>query len=213
MPNWCFNKIAISPSKEPETRKQALAQFKEFIEKFRAGNAQKKEGENDVFFGVFFPTPQDLQITAGSSTDYGMAVILSQQFNDHSKIDEIRRYPWGMGKTREELIKELTEGKGKSANLEEGMQAIKNLKKYGCKDWYDWNCDNWGTKWDLLISNVKYDLKRKKMTMFADSARSPPIEGLCTVSKDYPLLIFKIKYSEEGNGFRGEDVIQDGWQR
>ena len=36
-------------------------------------------------------------------------------------------------------------------------KAEQRLKKYGAKDWYDWNCKNWGTKWNSVDTEITVD--------------------------------------------------------
>ena len=38
--------------------------------------------------------------------------------------------------------------------MEQGKQSFINEKKYGCKDWYEWNNRNWGTKWDAGEASI-----------------------------------------------------------
>jgi len=33
--------------------------------------------------------------------------------------------------------------------ITEGEKYKSNLDKYGYTTWYDWACDNWGTKWNV----------------------------------------------------------------
>lgn len=72
---------------------------------------------------------------------------------------------------------------------------------YGSNNWYDWRIGHWGCKWDVQAELVR-DEPRKLEYIF-DSPWSPPINWLERVSIDFPKLRFKIKYEEEGMGFRG----------
>ena len=38
----------------------------------------------------------------------------------------------------------------------EKKQAEINLEKYGAKDWYDWACKNWGTKFDAITNSALF---------------------------------------------------------
>jgi hypothetical protein len=51
-----------------------------------------------------------------------------------------------------------------------------NLRKYGFKDWYDWNCNNWGTKWDFNLENIDRP-DANTVTAAFDTAWAPPIEA------------------------------------
>jgi len=75
-------------------------------------------------------------------------------------------------------------------------------------NWYSWRCDNWGTKWDVE-GCLEYDDEDYLEYSF-QSAWSPPTAFLEKVSKDFPLLRFRLKYEEEGNGFLGVAVATNG---
>ena len=74
-------------------------------------------------------------------------------------------------------------------------------EKYGATNWYDWNCSNWGTKWDVDIDI--YEENDCEMYMSFDSAWSPPTNWLNKVSEDYPKLHFTLEYEEGGCAFKG----------
>jgi hypothetical protein len=42
------------------------------------------------------------------------------------------------------------------------------------ENWYDWNCSNWGTKWDASIIDWCRD-SDNELTIYCDTAWSPPI--------------------------------------
>jgi len=218
MPNWCDTTINISLRnyKSDKKRKEAEQQFNEFVKKFNDANKDKKDSEQK-FLQLFYPIPETLHIAEGTTTDCGMAVVLAQKYNDFSKIDEIMQYEWVKKdktiKTREDLIAYLLEPtelgeKTPMANVEEGELAIENIKEYGCRSWYDWCVKNWGTKWDLDISDVQ--VHGFNMTIYSMTAWSPCLEGVTEISKDYPLLHFQVDYAEPGMGFQGFAEIHDG---
>lgn len=65
----------------------------------------------------------------------------------------------------------------KQAELE--AKSKSNLEKYGYANWYDWNCANWGTKWDaydIEIVSEYYDGDVSELTVTFDTAWAPPIE-------------------------------------
>jgi len=75
-------------------------------------------------------------------------------------------------------------------------------------DWYTWRVANWGTKWDVTAWVAKKE--DKKIQYEFDSAWSPPIDAFTHISENYPDLKFELKYREEGMGFKGRAVMQDG---
>jgi hypothetical protein len=79
-------------------------------------------------------------------------------------------------------------------------QQAENIRQFGAKDWYDWNIQNWGTKWDFELDNVKRE-DENTLTASFDSAWSPPIEAYQKLEE----LGFEIeaKYYEPGMAFCG----------
>ena len=80
-------------------------------------------------------------------------------------------------------------------------QEQSNLKKYGFKNWYDWNIANWGTKWDVSLENVERQ-DENTLTASFDSAWAPPIEAYVKLLS----LGFEIEalYYEPGMCFVGK---------
>ena len=108
-------------------------------------------------------------------------------------------------------LKETTSGffgdTEKQKELEE--KQARNREIYGYGDWYDWCVANWGTKWGDC--NTYLDESNEEETNFCfESAWSPPIEGLVHISKSFPTLHFMLNYMEEGMGFYGVTVIENG---
>jgi hypothetical protein len=213
MPNWCDTTIQVSlkPTSSKKEKTAAQKQFDKFVKKFQEANKDVKI-INYSFLNVFYPIPEELKITSGTSTENGIAVILSSKYNDHREIDKMMEYPWVEEEgitNREDLIIYLTTGKQKGCtDLKEGQQAIDNIKKYGFKDWYDWCVENWGTKWDLSVSDI--DISPSNITICSSTAWSPCLNGVTKISEDYPLLHFRIDYSEPGMGFQGYAEIENG---
>ncbi len=90
-------------------------------------------------------------------------------------------------------------GEGKQA-AHEAQQAA-NIEKYGYKDWYDWNVNNWGTKWDFALDSVERTDDNTVVASF-ESAWSPPV----TAYERLLELGFEIEafYYEPGMGFVGK---------
>lgn len=52
--------------------------------------------------------------------------------------------------------------------------AKSNIEKYGSSDWYDWNVNNWGTKWD--VSEPDHEVSEDTVTTWFDTAWGPPLD-------------------------------------
>lgn len=74
------------------------------------------------------------------------------------------------------------------------------------EDWYTWNVDHWGTKWDLDEgTKVIYDEPTQIIYRF-DTAWSPPEALFAHASGMFPDLTFQGSYSEPGMDFSGSFV-------
>lgn len=87
-------------------------------------------------------------------------------------------------------------------------QQAANLAKYGHTDWYEWCIANWGTKWSPEFSFS--DPSEDDLTLWGDSAWSPPVELLKNISEQFPTLTFRIRYHEAGCDFVGAAVVANG---
>ena len=93
---------------------------------------------------------------------------------------------------------------------EEKRIAEDNLKKYGHKNWYDWNIANWGTKWDANCHSVEEDTEYGEVHIHFETPWCPPLEWLEKVSARYPSLQFDMSVEEESNAFIGNPIAQGG---
>ena len=95
---------------------------------------------------------------------------------------------------------------GPNAELYDQIRA-ENKAKYGYDNWYDFNVANWGTKWDINISDVcDRDEDGLGFNGSFDTAWSPPmgiLEKLTQQGFDVTLY-----YYESGMGFVGK--YEDG---
>ena len=82
----------------------------------------------------------------------------------------------------------------------------------GFDTWYKWHVNHWGTKWDVLYGDVTFGEGEAigYFQMWFDTAWSPPLAFVVSVSKEYPLLSFRIAYSEGGMGFAGYTDVVNG---
>ena len=74
------------------------------------------------------------------------------------------------------------------------------------EDWYDWRCENWGTKWNssgaLIVDDNTYEF---------DTAWSTPYEVLVELSKQFPNSTISVDYADEDIGSNcGSYVLKNG---
>ena len=119
---------------------------------------------------------------------------------DHGILQEFVPCP-------EELLNnELTTSYGD----EEKQKKVNELKKemiekYGYSSWYDWNINNWGTKWDLCDVTATLPHEDTVLLHF-DTAWSPPVEAYAKLEElGFTVLAY---YYEPGMCFAG--IYQDG---
>lgn len=205
MPNWCYNKLEVQPQ---DDTKEAKKQFSEFKKMLKAN--VKQQTISQAIFSKILPMPKELNITSGSETTFGIAVVLSTEQNDHEKLDKIWKYEWAEKfKTREELIAYLISGKFPPASVKKGKQALENMEKYGHADWYSWRNSNWGTKWDTSKVYVE-TLTKDGLVLTFDTAWGPALNVFTSVMEKFDKLFIEIEYEESGNGFEGTFTMEYG---
>ena len=88
--------------------------------------------------------------------------------------------------------------------------------------WYNWNVRNWGTKWDVAVSeNKEYadtyiegpTENGENLVVFYNfnTAWAPPVPAIQKLSAQYPSLLFTLSYEEE-TGWGGECEFLRGEQ-
>jgi hypothetical protein len=84
-------------------------------------------------------------------------------------------------------------------------------------NWYNWNCRNWGVKWEARVTNSEIDLEAGILCYYFDTAWAPPLQVIELLSEQYPTLNITIRYIEEqGWGglvhfLDGDESVEDEW--
>jgi hypothetical protein len=74
--------------------------------------------------------------------------------------------------------------------------------------WYDYNCNKFGTKWDVAIKMLNsIDITDEQIEIDCDTAWSPPGNFLKSLCKMYGVKV-TIDYFEPGNNFSGHTEIE-----
>jgi len=79
------------------------------------------------------------------------------------------------------------------------INSTEMLNKYGYTDWYDWNINNWGTKWDM--SDQYLDLNNDILNYL--TAWSPNIDFFNNIINNFSNLYIVHYYYEPGMVFNG----------
>ncbi|WP_010256899.1 hypothetical protein [Treponema primitia] len=84
------------------------------------------------------------------------------------------------------------------------------------EDWYEKQYDHWGTNGNISECDIEDD--DGSISVWFETAWSPPIPILKALTKKYTALSFTLEYSEGGIGFRGvfegrqgEVIRDDSW--
>lgn len=92
----------------------------------------------------------------------------------------------------------------------------RELQKYPERNWYDWSCANWGTKWNAYDQSITEETTGKVasgVTLQFDTAWASPEPIITTLAKMFPTLSFKLTYADEDLGYNvGEVVYSMGYK-
>ena len=183
MPNHTANNFTITGP---------IADIKRFID-------IAKDGDTELSFNKLVPMPDELRGISSPVRIMTQAEIdevwatWNKQKADGTLSEYQKGGPFGLGITQE--------------------TSDRLIEKYGTNDWYEWAVKNWGTKWDC------YDVTSWDITEDGDitsaginyqTAWSPVTKAWETISKNYPSLEFFHEFADEGGGFVGNQLIQNG---
>jgi hypothetical protein len=149
-----------------------------------------KSEDRDFDFNKVLPIPKELEGTQSP------AKIISQQEYDEQET----RLAKG----------ELTEEE-KKWGISRGLtQELSNqyIQKFSANNWYDWQCSNWGTKWNASSPSIQDDM------IFFETAWSTPYNLLAKLSELFPTIEIKVQFADEDFGhnvgeytlFAGEEI-------
>ena len=100
--------------------------------------------------------------------------------------------------------------------LQKDPKQDPNIINFEGDNWYDWNVRNWGTKWDVSVSDDEQWPETELVEDWSDrliysfnTAWSPPLQAIEELSKQYPNVEFTLSYEEE-TGWGGEHLFVDG---
>ena len=89
-------------------------------------------------------------------------------------------------------------------------KAEQRLKKYGAKNWYDWNNKNWGTKWNSIDTEIIED-EREGLTYTFNTAWDCPREIVfklqCILDEELPFISIESWNCVHEDGQEEEQII------
>lgn len=77
-------------------------------------------------------------------------------------------------------------------------------------NWYNAQCAAWSTKWDVPINELDISEHDGVANMTFNTAWSPPLGWMNTMSRDWPSLTFALAFEEGGMCFMGYSIMRDG---
>ena len=151
-----------------------------------------------VDFNKLIPMPEELDISSGSLGMSGYKLYKEYL----AEIDGVR------SKEKRNAIRNKYLNKSEDAPeaLELGKKYYDNLKKYGAPTWYEWCCDNWGTKWNA------YDCSHaENNTLYFETAWSGVPAIVKRLSEKYPEVKIDYSWADEDIGRNvGRVIVQAG---
>lgn len=168
MPNWTSNRVVIKGNAD------TLKTIKESL-----------QTEDQSFdFNKIIPMPESLNLVSGGITDTSVQVAQSKKGSaKRAKLMSSINLPYDLSM--------YYAGYGpKVLNTEEDVVAlgqiyIDNEKKYGHRTWYNWCCENWGTKWNACDSELSSEEDGQLEYCF-QTAWSEPAPVFIELSKKFP---------------------------
>lgn len=190
MPNWCTNNLYLTGTAEDIDRLLASVHGE----------------ESALDFNKIIPMPRALDVDAGSKSAVALAVAKGD-------VSKQLQYPWAREKG-------ITDAAGLCAHvgssyeqvLAYGQRLLENIRLYGHATWYEWCCENWGTKWNLN-GDDDVQLERNSPThaiLHFYTAWAPPVPVVSKLAEMFPMVEMRLEYYEPGMGFAGTLVLAGG---
>lgn len=176
------------------------------IARFTAAHFRKREKDQSDFFdlGTIVPKPAIVdQTESGTEAEigfYALTGLVHQRFgwsggNPMVAYAQHGEFKMNQFTTYEDFAEWLAEHKPQA--LEKGRRSLQCFRETGFRDWYDWSCSNWGTKWNT------YDFKRResadgRLVFQFQTANGVPEPVFAKLTEMYPEVVFDTVSIDEG---------------
>lgn len=169
MPNWCSNTLYIQ-AKTDKDAEILISAFK----------GKDDDGKETCFsFNSIIPRPSSLDITSGSITN--MAERYLSEIKEAKSPSDLKELEIKWQKEAENLSTDF--GEGYEAFLKYADVVSKNIEEHLHPSWYEWNCANWGTKWDA--SHTKLTREGNLLTFDFFTPWGPAYEVLIHIAEHF----------------------------
>jgi len=176
MPNWSFNSLKVTGNKE---------EMDKFFETCLKPNVN---GDLTFKFSNLLPMPVKIKNTISPAS----SAIGKKWINEH-EISKIRDSKIDAVFSDVEIEKHLIPCEN---NTPEKCESLK--KEFGSDNWYDWNIQNFGTKWDVEVEEDSYFINGELFECRFDTAWSPPVAFLVKLQQQFEKLDIRLTYEIEG---------------
>lgn len=166
MPNWCSNSITIH---NPRVFKEKC--IKPVIQRDDNDDIVVKD---DFSFENIIPQPEHMNAYNNITMDYDVKKLLEEEQIDLEKFKEADKIP-------NELF---TRNAMDYLHAKPWMDAEAERTGVPADAWYEWDCANWGTKWDVSDNSIDMDdlnaacNSNEDYSFVFDTAWAPPIPVL-----------------------------------
>lgn len=163
------------------------------------------KGKDSVLdFDKIIPMPESLNIESGSRTERGL-----KAYRDFV-------YVYTFAGTEQKDLLNIPKEKEKKFlksrpdircdEWELGKAAFQNEQKYGAPTWYEWSCNNWGTKWSAYRTKLAED-----NTIIFHTAWSRAMPVIQKLAEKYPDIHFEYCWANEDTGVNvGKAEFENG---
>lgn len=93
--------------------------------------------------------------------------------------------------------------------IELARKYLANKQKFGHMTWRDWCVANWGTKWNAYSAST-WDMFPNGAVIYFDTAWSPAIPAISSLSEMFTATAMTLRYFDEGWSFAGEAFFGSG---
>ena len=159
-------------------------------------NAFKEKANTEQLYNSFFPMPEVLDGTLSPHLAPGDFIA---QVNKRKNTNFL---------TLEEVA--TCDDEWDAHRAKEIIQNIKAFEQTGYHDWYSWNLDNWGVKWDASNCNSQSVPDFFTVVFDFDSPWGTPENFVRELSKLYPDATFEMVSGSIENDSHYEFTCVDG---
>jgi hypothetical protein len=125
----------------------------------------------------------------------------------HDTLERIKSFVEG-GDTEEPNAFDFKKIIPMPSSLFMGPVGPEEEEKYGKNNWYDWSCENWGTKWNSVGARVEE--REDTIEYYFETAWSPCEPVIFALAKMFPDANIHYSYYEAGWCFCGQREFENG---